>query len=320
MQKTIITLTMNPAIDVSTSVGQVVAERKLRCKAPAYEPGGGGINVARAVKRLGGESTAVYVAGGPTGQMFQQLLNDEGLDQTPLSIAGATRESFTALDESSSQQYRFNMPGPALREEEWRRCLEVLETWSRKPEYLVASGSLPPKVPTDFYARVAATAKKLGARMVVDTSGDALTQAAQAGVYLLKPNMNELQTLAGEEIEDETRIEQVARDIVQTGRCEALVVSLGAAGAILATKERFERFRAPTVAIKSKVGAGDSMVAGLVLSLARGKSLREAMLFGVSAGAAAVTTPGSELCRREDTERLYEHLLTQYLPDTESKG
>lgn len=312
MQKTIITLTVNPAIDVSTSVGQVVAERKLRCAAPTYEPGGGGINVARAIKRLGGESTAIYATGGPTSQTLKQLLTEQGLDHRPVAIAGNTRESFTALDESSGQQYRFNMPGPVFQEEEWQRCLAALEDLPARPDYLVASGSLPPGVPVDFYAQATRIGRNLGARVVVDTSGEALAQAAQAGVYLLKPNMNELRTLTGEEIEGEAQLEQAARDIIQAGRSEVLVVSLGAAGAMLATKDTFERFRAPTVAIKSKVGAGDSMVAGLVLSLARGNSLREAVLFGVSAGAAAVMTPGSDLCRKEDTEGLYEHLAAQY--------
>lgn len=312
MQKNIVTLTMNPAIDVSTSVGQVVAEHKLRCASPTYEAGGGGINVSRAIRRLGGESTAVYATGGPTSQTLKQLLHDEGVEHTPLSIAGTTRENFTALDESSGQQYRFIMPGPVFHEQEWQRCLEALGNRSPKPDYLVASGSLPLGVPADFFARVTEIGKTLEARVVVDTSGKALTLAAQAGVYLLKPNMNELQSLAGEEIENEAQLEQVARNIIHHGRCEVLVVSLGAAGALMVTRDALERFRAPTVAIKSKVGAGDSMVAGLVLSLARGKTLREAMLFGVSAGAAAVTTPGSELCRREDTERLYRHLLSQH--------
>jgi len=193
-------------------------------------------------------------------------------------------------------------------------CLEDLASWNPKPDYLVASGSLPPGVPPDFYAQVVRTAKELDSRVIVDTSGEALSAVARAGPYLLKPNLNELQTLAGEKIWNEVQIEETARRIIRQGICQVLVVSLGAAGAILVTKDIFERFRTPTVKIKSKVGAGDSMVAGIVLSLARGKSLREALLFGVSAGAAAVATPGTELCNQEDTERLYNHLLSQHSP------
>jgi 6-phosphofructokinase 2 len=178
-----------------------------------------------------------------------------------------------------------------------------------EPEYLVASGSLPPGVPADFYARVARLGKNRGAKVIIDVSGKAMKSALEEGVYLIKPNVREFRELVGKDIREEAQIKAAAQQFVKDGRCELLVISLGAAGALMVSEEVTERILPPTVPIVSKVGAGDSMVAGIVLSLARGKPLRESVLFGVAAGAAAVMTPGTELCRREDAERLYESII-----------
>jgi 6-phosphofructokinase 2 len=305
----IVTLTMNPTIDINSSVEHVIADRKLRCKPSSYEPGGGGINVSRAIQRLGGNSSALYPAGGTFGQMLQNLLDQEGISHCPISIEESTRESFTILEESSGRQFRFGMPGPTLRETEWKRCLGTLVALDLKPNYVVASGSLPPGVPEDFYAQMAQIASGFGVRLIVDTSGEPLRLASQAGVYLLKPNMNEMQSLIGRDIQNELELEEIARDIVEKGHSEVMIISLGAGGALMVSKDGCEHVRAPTVPIKSRVGAGDSMMAGMVLSLANGKSLQDAVRFGVAAGAAAVMTPGTELCRREDTEQIYQKIV-----------
>jgi 6-phosphofructokinase 2 len=305
----IVTLTMNPSIDINSSVEHVISDRKLRCKPPSYEPGGGGINVSRAIQRLGGNSSALYPAGGTFGQMLQNLLDREGIFHYPIQIEESTRETFMILEESSGRQFRFGMPGPTLRETEWKRCLGTLVALDLKPNYVVASGSLSPGVPEDFYAQLAKITSEVEARLIVDTSGEPLRLASQAGVYLLKPNMNEIQSLVGREIQNELELEETARDLVEKGHSEVMIISLGAGGALMVSKDGCEHVRAPTVPIKSRVGAGDSMVAGMVLSLANGKSLGDAVRFGVAAGAAAVMTPGTELCRREDTERLYQQII-----------
>jgi 6-phosphofructokinase 2 len=305
----IATLTMNPAIDKSSAVTQVVAEWKLKCEPPEYEPGGGGINVSRAIQKLGGESAAFYAAGGLAGRMLSDLLDREGLLHRPMSIAGVTRENFTVLEKSTGRQYRFGMPGPTLNEAEWRRCLEEILPLLPKIDYLVASGALPPGVPLDFYGQLARLAREHNTRLVVDTSGEALRLAVEEGVFLIKPNLREFAELMGRESVDGLEEERLARELVAAGRSEAVVVSLGAAGILAASAEGAERVRAPLVPIISKVGAGDSTVAGIVLALARGRSWREAVGFGVAAGAAAVMTPGTELCRREDAERLYKQLM-----------
>jgi 6-phosphofructokinase 2 len=308
--KKIVTLAMNPAIDKSASVDHVVAERKLYCTPPRFEPGGGGVNVSRAIKKLGGESLLLYPSGGLTGNRLQELLDREGLKHRPFPIAGLIRESLVILEESTGQQYRFGMPGPEIQKEEWEPFLRELEAMEPSPDYVVASGSLPPGVPPDFYARVARAGKKRGAKAIIDVSGEALEAALQEGVFLIKPNVREFRGLVGEEIKEESQIKAEAQKMVQSGRCEVLVISLGAAGALVVSKEFAEHLLPPTVPIVSKVGAGDSMVAGIVLSLARGNPLRESVLFGVAAGTAAVMTPGTELCRREDAERLYESMIS----------
>jgi len=307
----ILTLTMNPGIDKSSRVDNVVPERKLRCERPRYEPGGGGINVSRAIGRLGGKSVALYLAGGRTGQTLGDLLEREGLDHVPVRIEGWNRENLIVREESTGQQFRFGMPGPDVSEIEWQQCLTTMSGIDPRPEYIVASGSLPPGVPQDFYARVARLAKEMGARMVLDASGEPLALALREGVFLVKPNLREASGIAGHEAGDEPGYEGWAARIAGSGGSEVVVISLGAAGAAVVTAEGCEHLRAPAVPIESKVGAGDCMVAGIVLSLTRGLALTDAVRFGVAAGAAAVMTPGTELCRREDTERLYERMVSE---------
>ena len=309
--QSIITLTMNPAIDKSTSVAQVIVERKLYCHPPHFEPGGGGVNVSRAIRKLGGESTAIFPCGGPPGTYLLELLQQEGLACRPIPVQGRTRENLAVLEESSGLQYRFGMPGAPLSDEEWRNCLVALAASNKKSHFIVASGSLPPGVPDDFYARVARVGKGLGAKIIIDSSGDPLRLALQEGVYLIKPNIRELGELVGKELVDEKSQREIALEMVRSGQCAVVALSLGAGGVLLATAAGCERLQTPLVPMKSKVGAGDSMVGGMVLSLAQGREVRDAVRFGVAAGAAAVMTPGSELCRREDAERLYEQLLAE---------
>jgi 6-phosphofructokinase 2 len=252
------------------------------------------VNVSRAIKKLGGKSLLLYPAGGMTGKRLQELLDEEGLDHRPFPIDGMIRESLVILEESTGQQYRFGMPGPKLKKNEWEPFLQELATIDPSPDYVVASGSLPPGVPPDFYAQVARVGKKRGAKTIVDVSGKALKEALEEGVFLIKPNVREFRELVGEEIKEESQIKAEAQKMVKSGRCEVLVISLGAAGALVVSEEFAEHILPPTVPIVSKVGAGDSMVAGITLSLARGNPLRESVLFGVAAGSAAVMTPGSE--------------------------
>lgn len=300
----IITVTLNPAIDKSTTVPVLVSEKKLKCTQPVFEPGGGGINVARAIKKLGGNATALYLAGGYTGTFFTQLLEKEQIYTQVIEIAKHTRENLIVFDSSSNLQYRFGMPGPVVEEKEWKKLLSILEQMDGI-SYLVASGSVPAGVPVDIFARIASIAKKKKIRCIVDTSGEALQLAASEAVYLLKPNLGELASLVGAEEIEIGMVNDVAGKLVANGKCEVVVVSMGAAGAMLVTKDEAHRITAPVVKRISTVGAGDSMVAGIVMGLMKNMSMSDAARYGVACGTAATINPGTELCRLEDVERLF---------------
>ena len=226
--RSIVTLTMNPAVDESTSVPYVLPDRKLRCQAPTYEPGGGGINVARAIRKLGGDALACFPVAGPAGELLKRLLDAEGLRCTPMPVNGWTRENLNVLEEVSGRQFRFCMPGAALGDDEWPIFLDWVRQLRPAPDFLVASGSLPPGVPVDFYARLAAVGRQIGSRVVLDTSGAPLARAVEEGVYLLKPSLQEFQSLMGEPEGDESHLASLAATVVKRGWCEILVLSLGA--------------------------------------------------------------------------------------------
>src|SRR4051812_24113555 len=200
---TVVTFTPNPAIDASAAVDRVLAERKLRCGPPRFDPGGGGINVARVVHRLGGDATALFLSGGPTGDRLRQLLERDGVGNRTVECEQWTRENVTIVEESSGRQFRFVMPGPAVTAGEWEEVLALLRHWEPTPQFVVASGSLPPGVPADGFAQVARVIKERGSRLVLDTSGPALVRGVKAGVYLVKPNLRELAALAGAKVAHE---------------------------------------------------------------------------------------------------------------------
>lgn len=303
----IVTLTLNPAIDKSTSVQSIAPEKKLRCAQPIFEPGGGGVNVSRAIKKLGGTSTSIYLAGGYSGKFYEHLLNEEGIQSEVISITGNTRENMIVVDETSNAQYRFGMPGPKVKEEEWRQCLSLLEQ-SKGVEYIVASGSLPEGVPLDFFGMLAAISKKINAKLIIDTSGEPLRHAVDEGVFMIKPNLGELSYLHGVEELEEPQVIEASKDIVNKGWSEIVVISKGASGAVLITKDDIIQSGAPTVKKRSTVGAGDSMVAGMVLALSKGLSLKEVLQYGIATGTATTMNPGTELCRKQDVERLFKCL------------
>lgn len=299
-------LTLNPAMDLAVRTPRVVATEKLRCSAPRHDPGGGGINVARVVSTLGGDALAVYPAGGPFGEMLRRALDAIGLAHLPVAISGDTRESFTVDEQASGLQYRFVLPGPRLSEQERLGCLAALRGLHPAPAYLVVSGSFTPGIEPSFFDELLALAGQVGARLVVDLSGEPLAYAARrGGAYLIKPSLNELASLIGRMPENEREQEGALRELIAAGAAEVIVLSLGAAGALYASGDRLERIAAPSVPMVSAVGAGDSMLGAVVLALAQGRELGDAVRYGVAAGAATVMRPGTQLCLREDVERLF---------------
>ena len=310
IMKKIITLTLNPALDKTISVAQLVPDKKLKSTYAQVEPGGGGINVSRAIHKLGGSSEAVYLSGGYTGKHFESLLIAEGIASIALPMKGDTRENFVVVDDSVNKQYRFGMEGPHVTEAEWQQCLQYIQKQDNIA-YIVASGSLPPGVPADIFARLAVMAKQKNARLVVDTSGEALRFAVKEGLFLIKPNLDELSNLDGKEKLSREEVITAARKIIAGGGCEVMVVSMGKDGAMLVTKDTQLEVKPPDVTVHSTVGAGDSMVGGMVLALSQNRSLEDMLYYGVAAGTSATMNHGTELCKKEDTERLFAKMKQQ---------
>jgi 6-phosphofructokinase 2 len=300
----IITITLNPAIDKSTTAPFIAPEKKIRCTSPKFEPGGGGINVSRALKKLGGTSTAIFLAGGHTGKFLESLVKHEDIECIVIPISGYTRENLIVMDEAANLQYRFGMPGPSVQEQEWGECLKILRS-GNSYEYVVISGSNASGVPPEFYSEAAKIVKYKNARLIIDTSEDALKHALNMGIYLVKPNMGELSGLSGVMELDAGCVVDAARKIINKGNCEVMVVSMGASGAMLVTANEKYHEAAPAVKIKSTVGAGDSMLAGILIALQKNWSWKNVLRYGVAAGTAATINAGTALCVKEDVQKIY---------------
>lgn len=307
--KTIVTLTMNPSIDGAAQADVVRPIRKIRTSDERYDPGGGGINVARVLLELGGATLAVYLAGGATGSLLDDLLDAAAIARRRVPIKDHTRISHAVYERSSGQEYRFVPTGPLVRDSEWRAVLATLADLDC--DYLVASGSLSRGVPDDFYATIADLARSKGAKLVLDSSGNALRAGLAGGVHVVKPSLGELEALLRRKLPDIASQEEAARELVGSGAAGLVALTLGQDGALLATNKGVLRLAAPNVIARSAVGAGDSFLAAMTLALAQGRQPEDAFIYGMAAGAAAVLTAGTGLCRREDVERLYDEMHTQ---------
>lgn len=302
----IIALTVNPALDLATEAEKIVPTDKIRCGPPRVDAGGGGINVARVIHGLGGPVRALFMAGGATGQRLDRLLADQGVPREMIEISGETRESFAVTETSSKCMYRFVLPGPTVSEAEWRETLDHLAAVDPAPGYLVASGSLAPGMPADFFARLAETVRARGVKFVLDTSGEPLKLAIEAGVDVIKPNLRELADATGVDIDSKEARERAIRDMVETGKADIVALTLGKDGAMLASADGVLERSPPAIDVEeSAVGAGDSFTGGLVLGLAEGRALDDAFRLAMAASAATLLTPGTALCERGEVERLY---------------
>lgn len=306
MNSSIITLTLNPAIDKSTTVNKLQPEAKLRCTNVLNEPGGGGINVSKALKKLAASSVALFPAGGYNGDMLRSLLKAEGIDFFSTNTTVETRENWVVLETGINHQYRFTFPGRNFDEQVLKDLIEGIRSFS--PEYVVASGSLPPGLPDYFYGMIVKTANSVGAKCIVDTSGAALQALKGKNAFLIKPNISELSKMLNIPELENKEVPDAAQQAVRDGFAEIIVVSMGADGAWLVTAEKRYFAGAPPVEKKSTVGAGDSMVAGITYMLQQKQPLIQALNFGVACGSAATMNDGTQLFKLEDVHRLYEHI------------
>jgi 6-phosphofructokinase 2 len=301
MSRPIVTVTLNPAIDLACSAESVVHTHKVRTSGEHIDPGGGGINVSRVLHELGAETLAVILAGGVTGALIEELLDAAGVPHRTVRIHGSTRISFTVFDRTAGLEYRFVPEGPTAEAHDWLDTLSLLETIDS--DWLIASGSLEHGMPVDTYARIGALARRLGRRFVLDTSGAPLLAALEARVVdLAKPSLGELEALVGHPLPEPAEQEAQAMALVLAGRARMVAVTLGEDGAFLASEEGVIRMPALEVPFRSAVGAGDSFLAAMTLVLARGGSREEALAYAVGAGAATVACAGTARLRKADVD------------------
>jgi 6-phosphofructokinase 2 len=295
----VVTLTFNPCIDKNIATPKLIPEKKLRCAAPLLTPGGGGINVARVIRRLGSPVSAIYLAGGNTGELLTHLLKEEQVDVVPVPIKNETRENWIIDEKSTGNQYRFIMPGPVVNESELEFCLQRLEA-VEDIRFIVVSGSMTEGIPKNIFERIARIANTKNAKLIIDCSGEALVQAVRDGAYLIKPSLSELATLMQAFNLNNDSPTSAGRQLISLGHCDVVIISLGAGGALLITDKMEKEIPAPPVVKKSTTGAGDSLVAGVVHSLMQGENLEAAVQFGVACGSAATTHAGTAVFSREE--------------------
>ena len=302
----IVTLTLNPSVDVACEAEAVRPIRKTRTFIKALDPGGGGVNVSRVVQELGGDTLAVVTVGsGAAGSFLVELLAAAGVPHRAVPVRGRTRITQVVQDLSSGLEYRFVPEGPALEEAEWRGALAAL---AEEPGgWVVLSGSLPRGVPDDTWARAIQEARASGRKVVLDSSGPALRAALDAGggVELVKPSQGEFEALLGRELREADAIAAAAAALARSGAARLVAVTLGHRGAVLASAERSWRLPAPDVPVRGASGAGDSFIAAMTLALARGDSPEDAFAWGSAAGGATVAASGTAHARRAEVEALY---------------
>jgi len=304
----IFTLTLSPSLDSATLTAQLYPEGKLRCSAPVFEPGGGGINVARAIVHLGGKATAIFPAGGATGEHLVSLLADEQVAVDTVESHDWTRQNLHVHVESTHEQYRFVMPGATLSEDEFRQ-LEEKVLAIESGALLVISGSLPPGVKTERLTQLIRAAQQNGIRCIVDSSGEALSAALTLGnIELVKPNQKELSALVNRDLSQPDDVRSAAEELVKSGKARRVVVSLGPQGALAVDETGSVQVVPTPMKSQSTVGAGDSMVGAMTLKLAQGASLREMTQYGVAAGSAATINHGTRLCSLDDTQKIFTYL------------
>lgn len=310
-ERRIVTLTPNPALDIAASVRKLVPDRKMRCENVRKDPGGGGINVARVIHRLGGNVVAVFPSGGVAGELVCAGLRGEGVPFRAIASSGETRENFNIIDLEAGKQFRFIFPGSELAPGDWGAALETAVALLAPGDFLVGSGSLPPGVPEHFYADMARAAIAKGAFAVVDASGPALHGLGKQKVHLLKVSLGEMGEMLGRKLGDANAWRTACAEVIAMGRAETVALSLGSQGALLASGDGLWRAAAPAMPSANAVGAGDSFLAAFVWKTARGAKPDEALRYAVAAGSAAMLSTGTGLCQRSEVERLARQIVVE---------
>ena len=306
----VLTLTLNPALDLSSDTPRIAPGHKLRCTEPRLDPGGGGINVSRLVTRLGGDTTAFVALGGGTGMQLVAALQKEGISTRIVPIKGETRTSLSVRDMATGEQFRFMLPGPALTDAEYEAAIVALLEEAATGDYVVISGSLPTGAPADLINEIAHRLSEAGVRVVIDTSGAALDHivahppADGACPEVLRFDHLEAEGAAMRPLPRREDTARFAADLVARGIARRVVVGRQAEGNLLADADGIWFASAAKVEVVSTIGAGDSFLAALTYAFATGATAAEALQWGTAAACAAVATPGTQVCAPETVEAL----------------
>jgi len=300
----IYTLTLNPAIDRELTVEKIEYDKVLSALEARIDFGGKGFNVSRMLKSLGTPSVAVGFVGGNTGKRLEKGLRTLSIDSDFVWVDSETRTNISIVTQAHDHYIKVNEKGPLVNEAKQAELLEKIKSIAQAGDWWVLAGSLPPSVDNSFYARIIRLLNERGATVILDTTGEALRLGCDEKPFLIKPNGEETQTLTGLPVETPEQVAKAAAELRKMG-AQNVAISLGKAGALLQTAEGTWMVHPPVIKEKNPIGAGDSMVGGLVWGLAQGIELNEAIGWGVASGAAAASLSGTEVGSRDLIEKLF---------------
>ena len=318
----IYTITLNPALDHYVEVEDFVTDDANRVRSECLYAGGKGIDVSRAIRHLGGESMTLGFIGGHNGQIMVELLKQEGVTPYFTPVAEETRRDLIISARRSGQQTLLHTRGPRVTTGEWRGFLDHLRLLDLRDAYVCLGGSLPRGAPADAYRQIVTLVQSRGARALLDADGPPFKAGLKAKPFAIKPNLHELRRVTGLPLRSESEILNAAHSLNRMG-IEVVIVSLGSQGLLVVsdkqrTAANILRAVPPPVHVKSRVGAGDSTVAGFILQHAGGKGLEDCVRFATAAGTAATLAPGNQLCRVRDVQRLLPRIKISHQPPATS--
>jgi 1-phosphofructokinase len=308
----ILTFTPNPAVDKTLLVASLKPGGVNRARESHLDPGGKGINAARVAHRLGRPAMALTIVGGHVGSLLEQGLRDEGVPFDCVRVSDETRLNFVLVDEATGASTRVWDRGAAVPADRAADVVALVERHLAGATVLVCAGTLPPGLPDDFYAQILEAAAAAGLRTVLDSDGASFLRGLEGRPTVIKPNVREAEAVLGRRLVDDHDVIAGAVELLRRGP-EAVVVSMGAAGSVLATESGLVRALPPRIERKSAVGSGDSLVAGLAIALHDRLDLIEGLRIGTAAGAATAMTIGTHLGSRAEIEAILPEVTIERL-------
>lgn len=309
----IATITLNPAIDQTVRVDGFETNTVNRGQSMQYHAGGKGVNVASFLADSGQSVAVTGFLGQDNAAIFEQFFASKHIDDYFVRLPGQTRTGVKIVDETNHQTTDINMPGLAPSMEAIETLFHTIEQLATGCDWFVMAGALPPGVPTSLYATIIAQLKRQGKLTVLDASGEALHQGILAGPTIAKPNIDELQELVGYPLTSQANVEQAARQLLDHG-IRLVVVSMGKKGAMVVDQDTTLLAIPPTVHVKSTVGAGDAMVAGLIAGQVQGKALPDCARLATAFALGRITQVGSQLPPPETVQMYFDQVAVQMMP------